>query len=311
MHDVEKRSKRRRWRKNDSELFVLSLPGVIYILIMSYLPMVGVIVAFKYFNYRGGIFGSPWVGFQNFQFFFESLTFWTLIRNTVLYNIGFIIAGTAVGVSLAVLLYLIRRSTKLVTTYQAIIFLPYFLSVIVVGDIVYALLSYNNGLITHLFSSLGLGHPDFYQMPSVWPYILLFVNLWMGVGFSALLYFTGLIGIDPTYFEVADVEGATRWDKVRHIMLPLLAPVVSILLILSIGGLFSANFGLFYFVPQNSSYLYPATDVINTYVFRALIDLNEIGMPAAIGLLQSAIGLVLVVVANWIVRRINADNSLF
>lgn len=307
----------RRWRlfkprrTSHGQLAILSAPGVLYILIFSYIPMFGIIVAFENFEYPKGILGSPLNGLQNFRFFFGSSEFVQIVRNTVLYNMAFILFGTALSIGIAVSMFLVRHHRRLVRLYQYILFLPYFLSFIIVAVIVNEFLSYQYGFVTHTIESLGGGHPNFYADARIWIIILIAVELWQGMGFSSLLYYTGLLGIDPTYYESAEVDGASRWQIVRHILLPTMSPLIGILMILAVGGLVNANFALFYFVPQNSPLLYPTTNVINTFVFNALIGQGEIGLPAAVGLFQSVVGLLLVVMTNLVVRRVNPDAALF
>lgn len=283
---------------------------MVVIIVLFYLPMLGIIVAFEDFQYGQGIIGSPFIGLQNFQFLFGSPSFTEIVRNTLLYNIGFILFGTALALALAVLMFLLRHHRWVVRIYQLILFLPYFLSFIVVGVIVQGFLSPQYGLVTHLDQRLTGASTNFYAMPGIWIVILILVQLWQGMGFSSLLYYTGLLGIDPTYYEAAEVDGASRLQITRFVLIPSLAPIIGILLILAIGGLMNANFALFYFVPNNSPVLLPTTDVINTWVYRALIS-GSISPPAAVGLFQSVVGLVLVLFSNLVVRRINPDASLF
>ena len=309
--------KRRSWwrrsfrgRTSQMQLAVLSAPAMVVIVVMFYIPMVGVIVAFENFQYLGGVFGSPFVGLQNFQFLVDSQTFIQIVRNTLLYNVAFIVLGTALSLSIAVLLFMLRQHRWIVRLYQLVLFLPYFLSFIVIGVIVQTFLSPEYGLVTQALKPPHGQAPNFYSIPSIWIAILIGVQLWQGMGFSSLLYYTGLLGIDPTYYEAAEVDGANRLQITRYVLVPSLAPIIGILLILAIGGLMNANFALFYFVPNNSPEVLSTTEVINTWVYRALTS-GSIGPPAAVGLFQSGVGLVLVVVSNLMVRRINPDASLF
>lgn len=297
-------------RRDDWELLALASPGIIYLLVMAYFPMVGAIVAFKTYLYNKGIFGSPWDGLQNFQFFFRSQEFLSITRNTIGYNLAFILLGTVAAIGLAILMFFIHRNKGAVSVYQTVLFLPYFSSWIVVEYIVYGFLSQQHGLIDHAFFPPNHGI-NWYESPQYWPYILTAANLWHGVGFSTLIYFAGIMGIDPTYFEVAAIDGASRWQIVRRIMIPMLSPLIAILVIIALGSIFNADFGLFYFVPNNSAFLFPTTQVINTYVFRALIDLGQIGMSAAVGLYQSVVGLGAVILANYVVKKLNPDNALW
>lgn len=302
--------KRRSMFRKNKELFILSLPALIYILVMSYLPMIGVIIAFKQYYDTTGIFGSPWVGLQNFRFFFDSPDAWLVTRNTILYNAAFIVFGTLCAVGLALLMYQVKAS-KLLTIYQSAMLLPYFISWIVVAYIVYGFLSGQYGVVNSFLGFLGMKPINWYQAPQYWPYILVVCNLWRNVGFSTLVYFAGILGIDPTYFEAAIIDGASRWQIARRVTIPMISNLIMILFILSVGTIFNADFGLFYFVPNSSPFLTSVTQVINVYVYNALINVGNIGMAAAVGLYQSAVGFVLVLATNWIVRRISPEHSLF
>lgn len=305
-----RRRRLRALRRSQGELAFLSIPGLTYVIVLFYFPMFGIIVAFQRFSYPKGILGSEFVGFENFESFFGSATFVQLIRNTVLYNVVFVLLGTALAIAVAILAFLLRERRWVVGLYQVVLFLPYFLSFIVIGIIVKAFLSYRTGFVPSLIADAGGERPNFYEKPAMWIFIIVLVELWQSIGFSSLLYFTGLLGIDPAYFEAAEMDGASKWQVIRHILVPLLAPLIGILLILAIGGLVSANFALFYFIPDNSPALFATTDVINTWVFRSL-SAGEIGSPAAVGLFQAVVGLLLVLLSNYIVRRINPDASLF
>ena len=286
------------------------MPALIYIFVMSYLPMVGVVIAFKQYYDNTGIFGSPWVGLQNFQFFFQGSDAWLVTRNTILYNAAFIVFGIVAAVGLALIMHQVKGS-KLLAAYQTLMLLPYFISWIIVAYIVYGFLSQRYGMLNHVLPVLGFNHVAFYQSPQFWPYILIICNLWRNVGFATLVYFAGIMGIDPTYFEAAIVDGASRWQMARLITIPMISQLIVILFIIAVGGIFNADFGLFYFVPNQSVFLTNVTQVINTYVFNALMSLGNIGMAAAVGLYQSFVGFVLVLFTNWVVRRISPDHSLW
>jgi putative aldouronate transport system permease protein len=278
-------------------------------LIFAYLPMFGLILAFKDYRFDKGFFGSDWVGFSNFRFFFASETAWVVTRNTVLYNVAFILIGLVFALAFAILLTeLSRRWLKI---HQTALFLPYFLSWVVVSYITMGFFDHNQGYINQFLSGLGVEPISWYFEAAYWPMILIAVNLWKGIGFSTLVYYAGIMGIDNSYYEAAKIDGATKFQMATRITLPLLSPLVCILLILSIGSLFGADFGLFYFVTQDSSFLYPITDVINTYVYRALRTIGDIGMSTAVGMYQSVVGFFLVIGANWIIKKINDENALF
>ncbi|MEK3884668.1 ABC transporter permease subunit [Paenibacillus sp. PL2-23] len=293
----------------NKDLLLIMTPGLLKIFIFAYLPMIGVVLAFKDFRYDLGIFGSEWVGFKNFEFFFNSQFAFRLIRNTILYELGYMIITTLVALVLAVLLNEISsRFTKL---YQTSMFLPYFLSWIVVYYVVYAFLDMKHGLVNNTLVSLGLEAKNWYLDSAPWPYLLNIISLWKKIGFSMLVYYAGILAINQEYYEAARIDGASRFQMAVRITIPVLMPLVSILLILSIGGMMSGDFGLHYFIPGTSGLTYPTTDIIDTFVYRALTEIGNVGMGAAVGFFQSAVGLVLVLLANYIVRLINEENSLW
>ncbi|MFD2332604.1 ABC transporter permease [Cohnella sp. GCM10020058] len=295
--------------KKNAELFTLGLPGLAYIFLFSYLPMLGIVMAFKDFHYDKGIWGSAWIGFKNFEFFFVSDYAFRITRNTVLYQIGYLLLTTVFSLTFAVLLNEISR--KAVKVYQTALFLPYFLSWVVVYYIVFTLLDLKNGLLNRLLEAFGAAPHNWYLETGPWPYILNIVSLWKNIGFSTLVYFAAIIAISPEYYEAARIDGATRWQMARKITIPLIMPIISILLILSVGGLISGDFGLHYFIPNNSGMTFPTTDIIDTYVYRALTKLGDVGMASAVGLFQSTVGLVLVLLANALAKRLNPENSLW
>lgn len=302
------------FRKN-SELFLLALPGLLLLFVFCYLPIPGLVLAFKKFNYALGLWGSKWAGFDNFRFFFSSQDAYRITRNTILYNFTFMILTTLIAVALAILLKEVGR--RWMRVHQTVLFLPYFLSWVVIAYVALSLFDYGdgiihaNGYVNKVLEMLGFEPVRWYYEGQYWPYIITLFQLWKHIGFTTLIYFAGLIGIDPTYYEAAEMDGASKWQKTRTITVPLLMPLIVILLILDIGKIFRSDFGLFYFVPNNSSLLYPATDVIDTYVFRSLLGLGDIGMSTAIGFYQSAVGFLLVVGSNYVIRRIDEEKSLW
>jgi putative aldouronate transport system permease protein len=278
-------------------------------LIFSYLPLIGLIIAFKKFNYAKGLWGSDWVGLKNFEFFFTSENAYRITRNTILYNMGFIVLTTVIAVGLAILMNeLSRRWLKL---HQTALFLPYFLSWVVVSYVTLGFLDNSNGFLNQLLEQSGLAPISWYQEKQYWPYILILVHLWKSVGFSSLIYYAGIIGIDPSYYEAAKIDGASKLQMIRRITIPLLTPLIIILFIVAMGSIFRADFGLFFFIPNDTSFLYPTTDVIDTYVYRSLRVVGDIGMSSAIGLYQSVVGLILVLSANYIIKKINSENALW
>ncbi|RAV21144.1 ABC transporter permease [Paenibacillus contaminans] len=295
--------------KKNGELFALSMPGLIYKLIFAYLPMIGIIIAFKNFRNDKGIFGSEWVGFKNFEYLFTSDVAWRITRNTVLYNLAYMTLTTLAALVFAIMLNEVRK--RWLKVFQTSMFLPYFLSWVLVGYIVYAFLNHSDGFINRTLISLGWSGISWYQDPAPWPYILILAHLWKAVGFSTLVYFAGILGIDSEYYEAARMDGASKLQMTFAITLPLLMPLVIILFILSIGSMFRGDFGLHYFIPNNSGFIFSTTDIIDTYAYRALREIGNISMSAAVGLYQSVVGFLLVLLANGIVKKVNAENSLW
>lgn len=295
-------------RKN-KELILLSLPGAVYKFIFYYLPLLGLLIAFKKYNYAKGLLGSDWVGFANFKFFFTSDAAWRVTRNTLLYNVSFIALTTLVALTLAVMMNELSR--KWFKVHQSILFLPYFLSWVVVGYIAMGFLDYQHGAVNTIMQLLGKEPANWYQEARYWPAILILVQLWKAAGFQTLVYYAGIVTIDPSYYEAAKMDGATKRQMVRHITIPSLVPLIVILLIVAVGGIFRADFGLFYYIPNDSSFLYPVTDVVDTYVVRTLRSIGDLGMSTAVGLYQSVVGLVFVVFTNCLIRKINSENALW
>lgn len=299
------------WKGSNNWIWLLmSLPAVIFILIFCYIPMPGVILAFKNFNYAKGLMASPWAGLTNFKFFFNSPDFGLVTRNTLVMNILFLVVDNFVSVAFAVLLNEVS-SKRLLKTFQTIMFFPYFLSWVVVGYMLYSFLNMDYGIANRFLSLFGVQPVGWYLEDSYWPFILLFISIWKGTGQGSVIYYASIIGIDQEYFEAAEIDGANKLQTTLHITLPFLYPIISLFLLLGIGQVFKADFGMFYILPQNSSLLYNATQVIDTYVYNALKNIGNIGMATAVGLYQSFMGFVIVIVMNSIVRKIQPENSLF
>ena len=302
--------KRGKNRKRYLPLLFMTLPGSIYLIINNYIPMFGVTIAFKNYNFAKGYFHSDWVGFKNFEFLFRSPNLIRIIRNTLLYNLVFIVLSTIIAIMLAVIMNEIR--SKIVTRiFQTAILLPYIISMVLVSYIVYSFLNPEHGFINNtILPILGLKPVAWYYTAKPWVAIIPIVYIWKNVGFSTIIYFASVVGIDQELYEAAKVDGATKWKQITNITLPQLTPVVSIMTILAIGRIFSADFGLFFQVPMNSSAIYSTTQVVETYVYQALLKVKDVGMSSSVGLLQSVIGCVLLLAANAMVRRLNKDNAL-
>ena len=296
-------------------LFVMLSPGVAILIVNNYIPMFGVVIAFKDYRYYGNfitnLIKSEWVGFTNFDFFFSTPYAFQITRNTILYNLAFIILGLIVPVAFAIMLNELKNK-RLAKTYQSIMFLPYFLSWIVVSYLAYSILSVDRGFINKgVLAPLGIEPVRWYAETVYWPFILIFFQMWKYTGYNVVVYLAALSGMDTEYYEAAAIDGATRWKQIRHITLPLLQPLMIILTLLAVGRIFNADFGLFYNVPRNSGALYSVTDVIDTYVYRTLKDTNNLGMAAAAGTYQAVIGCITVFLANYAVRKIDSDKALF
>ena len=306
-----KKEKKKNALKEYWPLYLMMLPALLYLLINNYIPMAGMVIAFKKLNFAKGIWASPWAGLKNFKFLFASKDAWIITSNTLLYNVAFILVNMVVGIAIAILITEIRN-TKLKKIYQSAILLPFLMSMVILSYIVYALLSAENGLVNN--SILPLFHIDpiqWYQKPKYWPAVPIIANCWKGVGYGCLIYIASLIGIDPSFYEAARLDGASKWQEITKITLPSLVPTIITLLLLSIGRIFYSDFGLFYQVPMNSGVLFPTTNVIDTYVYRALIEQGNISMSSAAGVYQSLVGFCVVMLSNWIVRRVDKDQALF
>lgn len=296
-------------RKN-KVLLIMLLPAFLYFLIFSYLPMAGTVVAFKNYNFSDGIFGSPWVGFDNFKYFFISGQAWTVTRNTLLYNTAFIIINTVLQMGLAILIAEIGgKYFKKIT--QTAMFLPYFISWVVVGMIAYNFLNMDHGTINSLIEKLGMEKVNFYGSTWVWPIILIFFSAWKNVGYGTVLYLAAIMGIDSEIYEAAKIDGANIFQRIFKVTIPCLVPTLIILTLLAIGNIFRGDFQMFYQLVGNNGPLFPVTDVIDTFTFRSLIQSGEIGMSAAAGLYQSVFCFITIILTNYCVKRYDKDYSLF
>ena len=291
-------------------LTLMALPALLYFLINNYLPLAGLFIAFKKVNFRLGLWKSPWVGFENFRYLFATNDAWLITRNTLAYNLVFIILGTVASIFLALLLNELvgKFFPKL---YQTSLIIPAMVSMTVVGYAVYAFLSPSYGYLNQLLTALGKEKVNWYLDPKPWPAILVFVNLWKNAGYNSIVYLAAIVGIDPSYYEAAIVDGATREKRIWYITLPMIKPTIISLTLLSVGRIFYADFGLFYQVPLASGALSETTDVIDTYVFKALMMSGDISKSAAAGLYQSVVGFIMVLLANYIVKKVSKEDALF
>lgn len=292
-------------------LFLMMIPGLAYLIVNNYLPMFGVVIAFKDINYAKGILGSDWIGFKNFEYLFKTTDAYTITRNTILYNGSFIVINTVMAIGVAILLNEVRNKFA-ARFYQSVILLPFLISMVIVGYLVLSMLSAESGFLNlNVLPMLGMEPISWYFEPKYWPYILTLVQIWKATGYLCVIFLAAIIGIDNEYYEAATIDGASKWQQIRSITVPLIAPTITIMTLLAIGRIFYSDFGLFYQVPLNSGPLQPVTDVIDTYVYRGLMTLGDIGMSSAAGLYQSMVGFILVILSNSIVSRRNKENALF
>ena len=310
MQNRMKQKTRRRSREALS-LLLIALPGILYLLINNYGPMLGIFIAFKNFSYAKGIWGSPWCGLDNFKFLFITDDAWIITRNTLLYNLAFIVIGTCISLVFAILLSELGECLR-GKLFQSALLFPHLLSWVVVAYLVYALLNASNGFINNsVFPALGIEPFDWYAAPSAWPVILVLVYLWKNSGYNAIVYMASIAGIDKEIFEAAKIDGASKMKQIFAITLPMLRPTITIMTLMSIGRIFYSDFGLFYQTPMDSGTLFKVTQTIDTYVYRGLMEQGDVGMSSAAGVYQSMVGFVLVMAANYIVRKKDPDNALF
>ena len=292
-------------------LILFMVPGLLYLLINNYLPMFGIAIAFKKVNYTIGIWKSPWVGFDNFTYLFKTKDAYVIFRNTILYNLAFIVLGTILSVATAILLGEIKKRGVL-RVYQTSILLPHILSTAVIAYLAFAFLSKDSGFLNNaILKPLGLDPVSWYSKPKYWPFILVFIQLWRTVGYTTIMYYATLVGIDSSYYEAAVLDGASTWQQIRFITLPCLKTTIIILTIMNLGRMFYSDFGLFYQVPMNNGLLFNATNTLDTYVYRGLLELNDIGRSSAACFLQSVLGFILVYAANAITRKVDSDSAVF
>lgn len=304
---------RRLTYKNQVPLLAMLVPGAVLTFMFAYMPMFGIILAFKKINMRQGILGSPWCGLDNFSYLFKSHDLWLMLRNTIGYNLVFILGGVVLGVALAIALSLLRQKAAS-KTYQTIFVMPHFLSMIIVSYLVLAFLNMENGFVNKsILPLLGIDPVNWYTKPKAWPYILIFVHFWKGLGYGCIIYLSSIAGIDTQLYEASAIDGATVPQQIRYITLPLLRTIISIQLILGVGSTLGGDFGLFYQVPMNSGALYDVTTTIPVFVYKNISGGGSapLGTAAATSFIQSVVGFVLVMVTNFAVRKLDEESSLF
>ena len=291
-------------------LLLMLLPAVVYVVVFSYVPMTGIVLAFKRYQYSGGIYGSPWVGLDNFKALLVAGKLGQVTRNTLLYNIAFIFLGVIFEMGSAILLNeLFGKWFKKIA--QSFMFLPYFISWVVAGAIMYNIFNFEKGVFNHILEMFGAAPFDLYNTPAAWPIVLIFLKLWKQTGYGSVVYLAAITGLDQEMFEAASIDGASAWQKIRYITIPSLLPTMMIMVLLAIGNIFRGYFGLFYQTVKSSALLQPVTDVIDTYVFRLLINNSDIGVSAAAGLYQSVLCFITITICNKLVKKADPDYALY
>ncbi len=298
------------YAKRNWILLAMLLPAALYVLVFQYAPMSGIILAFKSFNYRDGVFGSPWNGLSNFNFLLVSGKLWSLTRNTMLYNFAFIVVNTTLEVAMAIFINEIRCKW-FKKSFQSFIFLPHFISWVVAVAIVQALFSYEYGAVNALVEALGGKRLNINTNASIWPALLVGLSAWKSVGYGSVVYLSSITGIDPGLYEAAQLDGANKWQQVRHITLPSLLPTIVIMFLLAVGRIFRGDFGMFYQLVGSNGVLLTTTDILDTYIYRSMLGSSNLGMTAAAGFYQSVLCFVTIMLVNALVKRIEPDYSLF
>ncbi len=298
------------WRKF-IPLYFMALPAIVYLFINNYMPLYGMQIAFRELDYSKGVFNGDFVGLRNFSFLFSTNEAFIMVRNTVLYNLLFIVFGTVFSLTVAILFAEIKNKVA-AKVYQSAMLIPHFISMVIVSYLAFAYLSSETGFINNTILKLFGAEPvSWYSEPKYWPFILLFINIWKGMGYSLLMYTARLLTISDEYYEAARIDGATKIQQIFRITLPLLKPAIIMMIILSLGRMFYSDFGLFYQVPMNAGALYSVTTTIDTYSYRALMNLGDITMSTATGVFQSFVGFILILASNLLIRKISKDDALF
>ena len=302
---------KKRKKNSNIPLLLIALPGIAYLIINNYIPMFGIFLAFKDYSFMKGVFGSDWCGIENFRFLFQTKDALIMTRNTILYNVAFIAIGTVISIIIAIFMCELGEKAR-VKFFQGALLLPNLLSWVVIAFIAYAFLNADTGFINNtILKAMGKDPVSWYNNASAWPGILILVFLWKNMGYQSIVYMASISGIDKSLYEAAAIDGASKGKQIFSITLPLLKPTIVMLVLMAVGRIFYSDFGLFYQVPQNSGALFNVTQTIDTYVYRGLMERNNVGMSAAAGFYQSVVGFILVLLANYAVRKVDSDNALF
>lgn len=296
--------------KKYGPIYLMALPGLLYLFINNYMPLPGLVLAFKKYNVKKGIFGSDWAGLSNFKYLFATKDAFIITRNTICYNVAFILINVILAVAVAIILS--ELNSRLKKFYQSAILLPHLISAVIISYLVFAFLSTENGFVNNsILKPLGVEGISWYTEKKYWPFILIFVNAWKRIGYDCIIYLATILGFDKGYYEAAAIDGATKWQQITKITIPMLKPTIIMMVLMAVGRIFYSDFGLFYQVPQNSGALYSVTNTIDTYVYRGLLELGDISMSAAAGLYQSVVGFILILSANLLVRKLDKESALF
>lgn len=296
--------------KKNKALFSMLIPALVVTVIFAYLPMSGLVLAFKNYRFDLGIFGSEWNGFENFRYLFSSGTGWLITKNTILYNLFNLITSQMLAILIAVFITEINHKLFKKLT-QSIIFLPYFISWVIVGTFVFAIFNYETGLLNNFITSTGKEAVNVYGMPQIWPFIIAIFNAWKWCGYNSVIYIAAITGVDSEIYEAAGIDGATIFQRIKYITIPCIKPTVITMLLLQVGRILRGDFEMFYQIVGNNGQLYNATDVIDTYVFRSLMQNSNLGMTTAASLYQSVLCFVIILIVNAVVKRVDADYALF
>ena len=295
--------------KKNAPMTMLALPAIIVIFIFNYLPLYGLVLPFQKYSPALGVFKSPWCGLENFKFLFKTGTIWPAVFNTIAYNLVFLFVGTAMAVMFALLLY--EMSNKAQKIYQTSLLIPYFLSWVAVSYILNTLLDVDHGMLNKILGLFGHEPILWYNEPKYWPVLLTLTNIVKNVGYNAAIYLAALTGLDSAYFEAAKIDGASKLQQIWYVSLPMIKPIIIVMMILSVGNMMRGDFGLFFNTTMNSPLLYKTTDVIDTYVYRSLMNVSDIGMASTTGFIQAVVGFFLVLGTNLVVKKIEPDSALF
>ena len=291
-----------------SALYMMLIPGIIWVICFQYLPKFGIILAFKDFKINEGMFGSAWNGIENFKILFDTPDALRATRNTLLYNIVFILLNVVLAVSLAILFNEIRNK-YLAKTYQTIFLMPHFLSYVIVAYLVFGFLSTENGIVNKsVLPALGIKPISWYSESKYWPYILVFVKMWKSIGYNSIVYLAAIAGINREYYEAAEVDGATKLQQIFNVTLPGIKNMVAVMTIMAFGGVMNSDFGLHYNVPMNSGLIKDTTEVLGTYIYHTK---DDVAFSTAAGLYVSVVGLIMLLGVNWIAKKIDSESSLF